>query len=168
MMSSASAAGGCGYLNTPVCARAADFPKIYAAPSGGIVVPMRQRALAMTAFVFVIAITILASAQAPTPGRSGGIEANDNVACGALKSVTGLPNATTVITAADLRAATAAQPAQSAIAPAMPALPEHCEVRGTINARAGANGQRYAIAFHLRLPSAWNGRFFFEGGGGSN
>src|SRR4030095_869130 len=30
------------------------------------------------------------------------------------------------------------------------------------------NGQRYAINFRLRLPLAWNGRFFFEGGGGSN
>src|SRR6185369_10431552 len=37
-----------------------------------------------------------------------------------------------------------------------------------MNERTGANGQRYAIKFHLRLPSAWNGKFFFEGGGGSN
>ena len=37
-----------------------------------------------------------------------------------------------------------------------------------MNDRTGANGQHYAIRFHLRLPTAWNGRFFFEGGGGSN
>src|SRR5262249_8064560 len=49
-----------------------------------------------------------------------------------------------------------------------PALPEHCDVLGKINERTGANGQQYAIKFHLRLPTAWNGKFFFEGGGGSN
>ena len=47
-------------------------------------------------------------------------------------------------------------------------LPEHCEVVDKLAERVGANGQRYAIHFHLRLPTAWNGRFFFEGGGGSN
>jgi hypothetical protein len=49
-----------------------------------------------------------------------------------------------------------------------PALPEHCEVIGKINERTGMNSQHYAIRFHLRLPTAWNGGFFFEGGGGSN
>jgi feruloyl esterase len=53
-------------------------------------------------------------------------------------------------------------------APPTPALPEHCDVTGKIAERAGANGQRYAINYHLRLPTMWNGRFFFEGGGGSN
>ena len=48
------------------------------------------------------------------------------------------------------------------------ALPPHCEVFGKLQERKGANGQTYAIRFHLRLPSAWNGRFFFQGGGGSN
>ena len=52
--------------------------------------------------------------------------------------------------------------------PPVPALPEHCEVLGRLNERQGANGQHYAIKFHLRLPTQWNGRFFFEGGGGSN
>jgi hypothetical protein len=49
-----------------------------------------------------------------------------------------------------------------------PAMPEHCEVRGKLNERTGANGQHYAINFHMRLPTDWNGKFFFEGGGGSN
>ncbi len=49
-----------------------------------------------------------------------------------------------------------------------PAAPEHCEVLGKLNERTGINGQPYAIKFHLRLPAAWNGNFFFEGGGGSN
>ena len=50
----------------------------------------------------------------------------------------------------------------------IPALPAHCEVRGKMNERTGANGQHYVINFHMRLPVDWNGKFFFEGGGGSN
>jgi hypothetical protein len=50
----------------------------------------------------------------------------------------------------------------------VPALPEHCEVLGKMDERTGADGQHYAIRLHLRLPTNWNGRFFFEGGGGSN
>jgi feruloyl esterase len=72
-----------------------------------------------------------------------------------------LPNSKTVVTSA---MANAARPAQGNVA----ALPEHCEVLGRMNERTGANGQKYAISFHLRLPAAWNGNFFFEGGGGAN
>jgi feruloyl esterase len=61
-----------------------------------------------------------------------------------------------------------ARPGRGGFAPPTPALPEHCEVKGTLAERAGANGQRYAINYRLRLPTTWNGRFFFEGGGGSN
>lgn len=48
------------------------------------------------------------------------------------------------------------------------AIPAHCEVFGTIAERKGANGQNYAIRFHMRLPIGWNGGLFFQGGGGSN
>jgi pimeloyl-ACP methyl ester carboxylesterase len=53
---------------------------------------------------------------------------------------------------------------------AMPAveLPAHCEIVGSMNERTGVDGQRYAIRFHLRMPVGWNGRFFFQGGGGTN
>ena len=46
--------------------------------------------------------------------------------------------------------------------------PAHCEVLGRLQARTGVDGQAYAVAFHLRLPLDWNGRFLFQGGGGSN
>ncbi len=45
-------------------------------------------------------------------------------------------------------------------------LPAFCEVRGSIDARTGADGARYAIDFDLRLPQNWNGKFLFQGGGG--
>ncbi len=34
--------------------------------------------------------------------------------------------------------------------------------------RTGEDGEKYAIRFHLRLPDDWNGRFLFEGGGGTD
>jgi feruloyl esterase len=85
-----------------------------------------------------------------------------------LTTATGLPNRATVIVSAQLAAPSGPAPAPNPFAPPTPALPEHCHVTGRIAERAGANGQRYGINFRLRLPTAWNGRFFFEGGGGSN
>lgn len=48
-----------------------------------------------------------------------------------------------------------------------PAMPAHCDVIGITRERRGSDGQRYAIRFHLRLPGAWNARFFMQGGGGT-
>ena len=81
--------------------------------------------------------------------------------CASLTVSAGLPNPTTVINSATLNPPRAAQGNT-------PALPEHCEIQGRMNERTGVNSQRYAIRFHLRLPTDWNGKFFFEGGGGSN
>ncbi|GGB36267.1 chlorogenate esterase [Sphingomonas metalli] len=63
------------------------------------------------------------------------------------------------------RVALATQPGAP---PASAALPAHCEVEGTLHERTGVDGQRYAIRFRLRLPQQWNGRFLFQGGGGTN
>ena len=47
-------------------------------------------------------------------------------------------------------------------------LPAHCEVQGRYGERPGLFGGPYATGFRMRLPAAWNGRYFFQGGGGSN
>ena len=47
-------------------------------------------------------------------------------------------------------------------------LPEHCLINGKINERVGVGGQIYAIKFRVRMPTAWNERFYMGGGGGSN
>ncbi|CAN7328923.1 tannase/feruloyl esterase family alpha/beta hydrolase [Massilia sp. LjRoot122] len=47
-------------------------------------------------------------------------------------------------------------------------IPAHCELIGRLEERTGADGQAYAIRYHLRLPQDWNGGFFFQGGGGTN
>lgn len=46
------------------------------------------------------------------------------------------------------------------------ALPEHCLVQGVLNPRLGADGRSFGIGFDLRMPTVWNGRFAFHGGGG--
>ncbi len=47
-------------------------------------------------------------------------------------------------------------------------VPDHCLVRGLINERIGIDGKPYAIGYELRLPLQWNGKFFFQGGGGTD
>jgi hypothetical protein len=49
-----------------------------------------------------------------------------------------------------------------------PSVPVHCRVEGVIDERTGRDGKRYAIGFAVALPSDWNGRFLFQGGGGLN
>lgn len=45
-------------------------------------------------------------------------------------------------------------------------LPEHCLVQGVLDPRTGVDGKHYGIGFELRLPTQWNGRFVYQGGGG--
>ena len=43
----------------------------------------------------------------------------------------------------------------------------HCLVTGAMYERTSAvDGKRYAIGFEMRLPHAWNGRFFYQANGG--
>ncbi|ESQ91032.1 tannase/feruloyl esterase family alpha/beta hydrolase [Asticcacaulis benevestitus] len=60
---------------------------------------------------------------------------------------------------------------QKQVAPGLSApisVTQHCEIIGRLEQRKGLNGQTYAVRYHLRLPTQWNGKFFFQGGGGSN
>lgn len=45
-------------------------------------------------------------------------------------------------------------------------VPSHCLVKGSMYTRQGMAGQTYAIGFEMRLPDAWNGRFYYQGNGG--
>lgn len=84
------------------------------------------------------------------------------------------------VTLAERVEANTAKPADPVSgAPVGEYLPAHCVVQGAINARTGKAfsmdpatfsvsqvDASYAIGFELRLPKDWNGRFFFQGGGG--
>lgn len=45
-------------------------------------------------------------------------------------------------------------------------VPVHCLVKGSMHPRKGADGRDYAIGFEMRLPQAWNGRFYYQANGG--
>src|SRR5688500_11586637 len=46
-------------------------------------------------------------------------------------------------------------------------VPEHCRVTGRMFERVSpVDAKTYAIGFEMRLPKAWNGRFFHQGNGG--
>lgn len=47
-------------------------------------------------------------------------------------------------------------------------LPEHCRVQGRIDERTGADGKPYHTGFELRLPTRFNGRLVYQGGGGND
>jgi Tannase and feruloyl esterase len=89
------------------------------------------------------------------------------MACASLASLTNFPVPNTVITSATDTPATAT-------------LPERCIVNGTVNAHTSpVDGCNYADMFQVQMPvpggssfgattyPGWNGRFMFQGGGGS-
>lgn len=46
-------------------------------------------------------------------------------------------------------------------------VPAHCQVTGQMFTRlSSVDGNTYAIKFEMRLPNAWNGRFFYQANGG--
>ncbi len=79
--------------------------------------------------------------------------------CEALAAqLTALPN--TAITATGTVAA-------GALSQAGQPVPAHCLVSGKMFERVSpADGKTYAIGFEMRLPVAWNGRFWHQGNGG--
>jgi feruloyl esterase len=45
----------------------------------------------------------------------------------------------------------------------------HCQVTGTMYQRTSTvDAKTYAIGFEMRLPNAWNGRFFYQANGGTD
>ena len=46
-------------------------------------------------------------------------------------------------------------------------LPAHCRVQGVMEERTGVRGIPYGTRFEVRLPADWNGRFMFQGSGGT-
>lgn len=48
------------------------------------------------------------------------------------------------------------------------AVPAYCLVEGMVDARKGVDGMDFGMGFQIALPDNWNGRFLFQGGGGTN
>ena len=47
-------------------------------------------------------------------------------------------------------------------------LPRHCRVTANTASRTGSDGRTYSIAFEMRLPQEWNGRFLHQVNGGND
>lgn len=60
----------------------------------------------------------------------------------------------------------AAQVAAGSLMLAGQPVAAHCLVKGHMHKRTGTDGRAYAIGFEMRLPTAWNGRFYYQGNGG--
>jgi len=115
--------------------------------------------------------TLLVSAAAATLGACGGSDGPTlptlaAATPGTLLSCTDLATkavpANTTIASASLVAA-----GGLAVAGVTTPMPEHCLVKGEMLRRTSAvDGKSYAIGFEMRLPSAWNGRFFYQANGG--
>jgi hypothetical protein len=118
------------------------------------------------------AALMIAHAACADPAATPAKTADDAQRCAALTRESGsaLGEPTARILTATLNARTEAHvdPAAPPWMGPIAAMPAHCEVIGVMRERTGTDGQRYAVKFHLRLPLDWNGRFLFQGGGGTN
>ena len=101
--------------------------------------------------------TMPGTATAPTPAP--------------LKAATGAPLQSCAALATQFRfdqtQVTSATPeAAGALKLGASPVPAHCLVKGRMHPRKGSDGRDYAIGFEMRLPQAWNGRFYYQGNGG--
>lgn len=100
----------------------------------------------------------------PTIPRLGAATPGTLTDCTGLAAKAGFAN--TSITSATL--APAGSVTQVLAGQTVP-MPEHCIVLGKMNQRTSAvDGKSYAIGFEMRLPTAWNGRFFYQANGGND
>jgi len=121
----------------------------------------------------VTGLLLSSCAATSSPTTVAGAEVTDHAArCAALvqNGAVPWPDATTRVTSASHHESGPAPTPPGPPGAATPSvtLPAHCEVIGVMHERTGVDGQEYAIRFHLRMPDEWNGRFFMQGGGGTN
>ncbi len=122
---------------------------------------------AMTSTSLVLGLTVALAAcggndegsEAPLPQLSAASGATLAGGCAALA---GFSHAATVIgTATEMAAGTLTVGGQPIAA--------HCRVTGKMHERISTvDGQTYAIGFEMRLPLQWNGRFYYQGNGGTD
>ena len=103
---------------------------------------------------------------APAPAPAPSLPQLSAATPGTLAACTALAGsftfASTTITAANVIAAGTLTNAGQPVA-------EHCQVTGRMNQRVSTvDGQTYAIGFEMRMPKDWNGRYLYQGNGGTD
>ena len=114
----------------------------------------------------LLAVSALPALLLGCGGSDGGLPQLTAATPASLLSCTDLASkisfANTTITAANAVAA-------GALTVGGTAVPAHCQITGKMNQRVSAvDGNSYAIGFEMRLPNAWNGRFFYQANGGTD
>jgi hypothetical protein len=117
----------------------------------------RRRRSGLVLLPFMVGAVTLGTSG---PGRAA--EQDPAVACAKLATLANFPVTPTQITLANYNAA-GAKDANGVV------LPAHCQVQGEVRKRVSSDGFPYGVGFEVRLPapSDWNGRFMFQGGGGT-
>jgi feruloyl esterase len=120
------------------------------------------------AVVAVVAALLLSACTSSSgSGQNAAVTLAPVMACADLASQADLPD--TTIKSATLDAGGSA----SRMFPDAGPEPENCVVEGEIGAYTGVTdpdtgSSDYGINFELRMPTRWNGRFFYQGGGGAD
>jgi hypothetical protein len=123
--------------------------------------PPRQCPISLRHLLGASAVAV-ATAAVATQDACAQSTTDAAAACAKLATLSNFPVAATQITLAKFNARRGA-PANGV------ALPDHCQVQGIIKKRVGVDGYPYGDSFEVRLPAPadWNGRFMFQGGGGT-
>ncbi len=110
-------------------------------------------------FLLTIVINDVSAKKRPHRQPTAAVPGAPVIECEDLKGIFSYPG--TEITEVTLA------PEGSIDIPGIGPMPEHCIVKGKMNERTSPiDGKTYAIGFEMRLPTDWNGRYFYQGNGG--
>ena len=106
------------------------------------------------------------SACSHTPIQPGGSPAPARLSAATGAALTQCETLVTQFQFAQTKLESATPSAAGTVVPNGPPTGAHCVVKGHMNPRKGSDGQDYAVGFEMRLPQAWNGRFYHQANGG--
>lgn len=116
------------------------------------------------AWVLALALSACSTGTRETPRPTGAAAQGLKPAVGAaLRACETLPSQ---FTFAQTKLEGAVPVAAGAVVPNGPVAGAHCLVKGQMKPRKGIDGQDYAIGFEMRLPTQWNGRYYYQANGG--
>ncbi|MEY8876332.1 MAG: tannase/feruloyl esterase family alpha/beta hydrolase, partial [Leptothrix sp. (in: b-proteobacteria)] len=114
-----------------------------------------------------MAVACLALMQAACGGGSDSTSALPQLAAASNATLLSCTDLAAKITFANTRITAANAIADGVLTVAGTPVAAHCQITGVMNERVSlVDGKSYAIGFEMRLPQAWNGRFFYQANGG--